>query len=459
MRRIQIADTTLCREEGSFSFKEKLEIARWLEHLKIDFIELPEIVNTHADILLVRTAASFVKTGTLSVGAGSSRESIENAIAALSSAVRPRVRIELPVSPVGMEYLAHRKPQKMLEWIAESIQIVKGKGMEAEFCAVDATRAEPDFLRGAIRAAIDNGADSVTVCDSAAEMSPDDFGDFVEQIASFTSVPFGIRCENRNGLACAEAMLAVRRGASIVKTSVGGATVPLELFAGIIHDSGNRYGIEANLRLTDIQRIVKQIRWVSDGSHASSNISTSSNEQLRLDETSSLEEVSAAVVRLGYDLSEEDLKKVYEEFLRTASKKDIGTKELDAIIAGTALQVPSTYQLVSYVVNSSNVVSSSAQISLSKEGKESSGVSIGDGPIAAAFSAIEQIVGQRYELDDFQIQSVTEGREALGSALVRLRSNGRLYAGKGISTDIIGAAIRAYLSAVNKMIYEEVQSK
>lgn len=80
---------------------------------------------------------------------------------------------------------------------------------------------------------------------------------------------------------------------------------------------------------------------------------------------------------------------------------------------------------------------------------------MGDGPIDAAFLAIEQIVGRHYELDDFQIQAVTEGREAMGSALVRLRSGGKLYSGNGISTDIIGASIKAYLNALNKIVYEE----
>ena len=84
-----------------------------------------------------------------------------------------------------------------------------------------------------------------------------------------------------------------------------------------------------------------------------------------------------------------------------------------------------------------------------------SGVSQGDGPIDAAFMAIEQIIGHHYELDDFQIQAVTEGRGAIGSALVKLRSGGKLYSGSGVSTDIIGASIRAYLNALNKIVYEE----
>ena len=92
---------------------------------------------------------------------------------------------------------------------------------------------------------------------------------------------------------------------------------------------------------------------------------------------------------------------------------------------------------------------------LLKNGTPMEGVCLGDGPIDAAFLAIEQILGHHYELDDFQVQSVTEGKEALGSAIVRLRSNGKLYSGNGISTDIVAASIRAYINALNKIVFEE----
>ena len=167
------------------------------------------------------------------------------------------------------------------------------------------------------------------------------------------------------------------------------------------------------------------------------------------------EAVCEAIVKLGYDLSEEDKTRVFEEFLRVAAKKKVGAKDLEAIVASVALQVPATYSMISYVINNGNIISSTAQITLKKDGEETSGVSIGDGPVDAAFRAIEQIIGHHYELDDFQIQSVTEGKEAMGSALVKLRSEGKLYSGNGISTDIIGAAIRAYINAVNKIVYEE----
>jgi len=166
-----------------------------------------------------------------------------------------------------------------------------------------------------------------------------------------------------------------------------------------------------------------------------------------------------AALRLGYDLSEEDGKKVFEAFQTIASKKEkVTDKELDAIVASAAMQVPATYILDTYVITAGNTISATAHLKLTKAGNPMEGVSIGDGPIDAAFLAIESITGQHYELDDFQIQAVTEGRGAMGQTVVKLRSNGKLYSGKGISTDIVGASIHAYISALNKIVYEEEEA-
>ena len=128
---------------------------------------------------------------------------------------------------------------------------------------------------------------------------------------------------------------------------------------------------------------------------------------------------------------------------------------MEAIIASSALQVPPTYTLEQYSIQSGNIMTSSAQINMTKDGATVTGISVGDGPIDAAFRTIEQITGRHFELDDFQIQAITEGHEAMGSAVVKLRAGGKSYSGKGLSTDIIGASIRAYISALNKILYEE----
>ena len=119
------------------------------------------------------------------------------------------------------------------------------------------------------------------------------------------------------------------------------------------------------------------------------------------------------------------------------------------------MQVPPTYVLDTYVITAGNTISSTAHLKLNKGDARLEGVCIGDGPIDAAFLAIESITGCHYELDDFQIQAVTEGREAMGQTVVKLRSGGKLFSGRGISTDIVGASIHAYLSALNKIVYEE----
>ena len=91
------------------------------------------------------------------------------------------------------------------------------------------------------------------------------------------------------------------------------------------------------------------------------------------------------------------------------------------------------------------------QVVLSKAGEKIYGVATGDGPVDSAFKAIDQAIGFHYDLDDFQIQSVTQGKEALGSAIVKLSKNGKIYSGNGLSSDIVGASIRAYVNALNKL--------
>ncbi|MBR4933552.1 MAG: hypothetical protein IKZ03_03755 [Clostridia bacterium] len=458
MKNIRIAETTLCREDRSFTFKEKLEIIRQLDKMKCDIIELPEIVNPRTDILLVHTASSFVKHSTISVAAGSTAESIENAAAALSAAAKGRIRIQLPTSPVGMEYFMHKKPDRMIEWVKSAVAKAKELCAEVEFCAVDATRAEGDFLEAVIKAAVEAGADSVSVCDSAAGMLPDDFAKFAENVVATAGVPVCVSCSDKNGLASAEAIMAVRSGARGVKTSIGGDTVSTEVFAEMVKNCGDSYSFFCSLAYTELHRITAQIGRICGGAVDEKNAPSMAStlaDSIHLDAKDNVEAVAAAVSKLGFDLSDDDLKKVHEEVCRVAERKVVGAVELDAIVASVALQVPDSYKLESYVINNGNIIASSAQITLTRDGKTLSGIAMGDGPIDAAFVAIEQIIGYKYELDDFRIESVTEGKEAMGSAVVKLRFDGKLYSGNGISTDIIGASIRAYISAVNKIVYDE----
>jgi 2-isopropylmalate synthase len=163
------------------------------------------------------------------------------------------------------------------------------------------------------------------------------------------------------------------------------------------------------------------------------------------------------VKHLGYDLSEVEIDRMFAKFKELADKKkSVYDRDIEALISKESVQVPKTYTLGSYVINSGNTITSTAVIKMMKDGKAIERVSRGEGPIDASFKSIEKIVGMEFNLEDYQIQSVTEGEDALGDALVKISDEkGNIFSGRGLSTDIIEASIHAYINAVNKMIYEK----
>ncbi len=468
MNKIRISDRTILLKsqgnEATLSFKEKVEIARLLESANVDVVEFPAIENEKTDTLLLKTACAFLKNSIMSVQVGTTPESVELTYNAIKSAYKPRLSVALPISPVGMEYTCHKKSPKMIELIKTLIEKAASLCSDVEFVAIDATRAESDVLVATIKTAIEAGAKTITICDNEASMLPDAFIKFIEEtikaIPELESVNLGVMCEDTNGCAAASSMLAVTHGATEIKCASNNANVTsIVTVSNIIRNNGDKLDICCSLKYNEFLRIINQVAKIADGKHIVSVTETTSSvpaSEFNLTENDSQETVLKAVKNLGYDLSDEDSAKVFERFKSVASKKTISNKELDAIVATTALQVTPAYKLVDYVINTGNIITSSAQITLEKDGENKQAIGIGDGPIDAAFTTIEQIVGHHYELDDFQIHSVTEGREATGSALVKLRSNGKLYSGNGVSTDIIGASIRAYINAINKIIFEEI---
>ena len=381
----------------------------------------------------------------------------------MKEAAHPRLQVSVPVSTVQMEYLCHKKPAQILELIRSLTAQCRAYGCEVEFVAEDAGRSEPEFLHSAIAAAVEAGAGIVTVCDTAGTLLPDEFRGAVAAIRASIpeEVTLGVRCSNELFIAESCAMAAIQAGADEVKTAAcGGFTAALDKLTHILRVRGGESGITCGVRATELQRAVAQIRWMCETNRSKASPFDSGvrdePDALELTVHDDLSAVIKAAEKLGYDLSEEDGPKVYEAFTRIASRKErVGAKELDAIIASAALQVPPTYRLENYVINTGHSISATCHMQLYRDDRLLESVSLGDGPVDAAFLAIEQIIGRHYELDDFQIQAVTEGREAMGETVVRLRADGKIYSGRGISTDIIGSSIRAYISAVNKIVYEE----
>ncbi len=465
MTGIGISEITL-REEGkgySLSFKEKIEVAGILDKLNVNVIETAPITKGRTDILFLHSAASLIKNSILSCPAGLSAESVEETFDAIKDAKHPRLHIMASVSTVQMEYIHHMKPAALLEALEATVKRAKELTEDVEVSLLDATRAEAEMLYKAVRVAVNAGAGTVTLCDSSGEMMPAEFGKFIENIfdavPEVKSVKLGVECSDSLHMAAACTISCIKNGVSQIKTSTLSEECPsLSAIAHIFRAKADSLGVSTSINMSVLDSSIDKIKIMTRGVSSKSaalGVSGGVSESFKLGINDDVTSVKAAVESLGYTLSEEDTAKVFEEFEKISKNKSVGPKELEAIVASVAMQVPATYKLKSYLINSSNVISSTAHIELEKNGETLSGVCVGDGPVAAAFLAIEQITGRHFELDDFQIQSVTEGREAVGSSIVKLRENGKPYSGKGISTDIIGASIKAYINALNKLCFEE----
>lgn len=467
MNQIRISDVTM-KQTGaaiSLSFKEKIELSKLLDKLGVSVIELEPIESQKIDSLRIKSVAAAVQESIVAVPVALNEESVLLTWNALKEAKKPRLQVCAPVSPVQMEYLLHKKPDAMLAAIRETIAACRKLCADVEFVADDATRSDTAFLYEAVNTAIEAGAQTVTVCDTAGAMLPNEFTAFLRElyanVPALKQVCLGVSCSDGLSMADSCAIAAVRYGAGEIKAAAYRVDVAsLPNVTKVLSAKGEFYNAKCSVRTTSMGRITDQIAWMCQtGRNKKSPFDNGVQEDdgsVYLTSHDDLTAVMKVVSLLGYDLSEEDGAKVYEAFRVIAEKKEkVGAKELDVIVASAAMQVPPTYVMESYVVTTGNVVSATAHLKLRKNDRVLEGVSLGDGPIDAAFLAIEQITGHHYELDDFQIQSVTEGREAMGQTVVKLRSEGKIYSGRGISTDIVGSGILAYINALNKIVYEE----
>lgn len=452
---------------NKLSFKNKLELAKLLDRLGVSVIELDAVNEVKADSLLIKSIATAVKNSIVAVPVELNNESVDITWNALQTAKKARLVVEAPVSTVQMEYLYHKKPKAVIEAVKETVEYCCKYTSDVEFVANDATRSDESFLYEIVKEAVNAGAKTVTVCDAAGSMLPDEFSEFIEKLVNnvpeIVNVALSISCSDKLAMANACTVEAVRKGAREVKVAVCtmNEVASLPAVVSVLSAKGSEFDITCPVQTVELNRIVRQIEWLCFGEQSKTSPFDSGvrdEDSVILSCHDDLAAVLKAVEKLGYELSEEDGNAVWEAFRQIAEHKEqIGSKELDAIVASAAMQVPSAYKLDSFVINSGNIISATAHVTLIKDDKKLDSVALGDGPVDAAFLALEQIAGTHYELDDFQIRSVTQGHEAMGETVVRLRSNGKIYAGRGISTDIIGASIRAYVNALNKIVYEEAE--
>ena len=479
MREIKIVDMTIRESEhhrgSDLSFKEKIEIAKLLERLHVDVIETGVVGNSMADTIAVRTIADTITASTVSCPVTLNKENIDQTWAALAQAKFPRLNLLVPVSTVQMEYVYQLKAPAMLAKVEELAAYCVSICPDIEFTAEDATRSETEFLYQVVAAAVKAGIKTVTLVDSAGQLLPEEVREFItdmhKNVPGLDKVALSVQVRDDLGLATANALTSVISGCSQIKAAISGVgadhgNLALEEITHTLSSRTDALQISSRLNNVVLQQTCKQIGQLIGSTRGNSKAPFSArmpkdksvnaeNPITKLTPDSDIIAVSQAVAYLGYDLSNEDMERVYGQFAELIAKKAVCERDLEAMIAETVGQVQPTFVLNNYVINSGNSITSTAVVSMMKNGEKMETVSTGDGPIDAAFHAIDHIHGRHVELEDFHIEAVTEGREAMGDALVKIRYSGKLYSGRGLSTDIIGASIQAYINAINKMVCEE----
>ncbi len=463
MINLQIADCSfigLNNQMEDLGFKEKLEIAKNLSEMNFDIVEFPS-VNDEKDEILIKTACSVLKKSTVAIYGGLTEESIEKNYKLVSLAKNNKIIISIPVSSIKMEYCFNKKPKAVLEILSSLTKKAVLLTKNVEVVLEDATRAELSVLSEAINISILNGVKTITLKDITGTLLPNDVCDFINAVKDacpdINKINLGVDFSDGLTFALSDYFTAIDCGALLLKVSSfkkeDSLGVGKLLKAFDVIGLSKKYNISLNKTVAN--RSLKRINEVCTNVKTSvfNNLNAETVELIDKDVKES--ELSSLIKKRGFSLNPEEIKCVYSEFKRLSEKKTVNTKELDVIIANVSLLVPETYSLVSFSVNSSNVLTSTASVVLKKDGKELSGISFGNGSIDSAFRAIENAIGRHFDLDTFEVDAVTEGKEAMGQTLIGLRYNGKLYSGRGVSTDIIGASIRAYITALNRIVFEE----
>jgi 2-isopropylmalate synthase len=502
MNRVVIFDTTLRDGEQSpgmsMNLKEKIEMAKQLERMGVDVIEAGFAVSSPGDFQSVKTIAETVKGCTVGSLARASVADIDAAWEAVRGAANPRIHLFIATSDLHLRYKLKMTRDEVLAQAAAMTEHARKYCADVQFSAEDATRSDMGFLAEVVRAVVRAGATTVNLPDTVGYTTPAEHAAFFEEIRGrvpeLEGVVLSSHCHNDLGLAVANSLAAVRGGARQVECTVNGigeraGNAAMEEIVMALYVRRNLFGVSAGVETTEIMRssgLLSRITGVKTqpnkaivgenafaheaGIHQHGMLENAETYEIMTPASVGRKETNLVLGKhsgkhafaerlktLGYDLSEEELGEAFKRFKELADrKKQVYDKDIEAIVAKETVQVPKTFMLDSFVINSGNAITATAVVKMTREGRQIEKVARGDGPIDAAFRAIGKIVGRQLELDDFQISSVSEGEDALGDARVVIKGEaGRAYAGRGLSTDVIEASIKAYINAVNKLYYEE----
>lgn len=497
-KKVIIFDTTLRDGEqspgASMTIDEKLRIAFQLEKMNVDVMEAGFPIASIGDFEAVKKIAQMIKGPQIAGLARANDQDIDRAWEALQYAGdRGRIHTFIATSDIHMKHKLKMTEDEVVETAIKAVKRAASYTPNVEFSAEDAVRTRLPFLARVVEAVIDAGATTVNIPDTVGYTMPSEYSAIItylkENVPNIDKAVISVHCHNDLGLAVANSLAAISAGAGQVECTINGigeraGNCSLEevvmglrtrqdlmpFSTGVVTE----HIYSTSRLLTTITGIVVQPNKAIVGANAFAHeagihqhgvlmekttyeimtpesIGLTQN-KLVLGKHSGRHAFNKRLGDLGYTLSKDDLQKAFVRFKALADiKKEIFDEDLDAIIADEIIRVPERFKLMEMNVSSGSFAAPTATVQMEVDGEIKKTAVMGDGPVDATFKAIKELVGTDVHLLHFSVGAITGGTDAQGECTVRLELEGREQLGQGAHPDIIVAAARAYINALNKI--------
>lgn len=497
-RTIRIFDTTLRDGEQSpgcsMNLNEKVEVARQLEALRVDIIEAGFAVASPGDAAAIAAIAKSVKGPTICSLARCYENDIDAAWESIKNAESARIHTFIATSPIHMQYKLKMTPEEVVQSVAHHVAYAKKYCSDVEFSAEDACRSDLDFLCRVFEAAIKAGATTLNIPDTVGYMIPQEYAARVRYLREHTpgieNAVLSCHMHNDLGMAVANSLAGVEAGIDQIECTINGigeraGNASMEECVMALNTRRDIFGINCNIDTKQIYRASRMIQTITGvgvaptkpivganafaheaGIHQHGVLSNKETYEIMTPESVGIPKNAIVLGKhsgrhafedrlreLGYTLDQTAINKAFEKFKVLADKKKvIKDRDLEAIIGAVPVTGKDRYALDNFVINSGNKITSTAVIRLKKgEGETAERVAAYNGPIEAAFHAINKIVGREIVLKDYSLRAVTDGEDSQAEAIVKIEVDaGGMVTGRGVSTDVIEASVKAYINGINK---------
>ncbi|MDR2460590.1 MAG: 2-isopropylmalate synthase [Deltaproteobacteria bacterium] len=496
--KVYFFDTTLRDGEQAagvnLNADEKLQIARQLARMGIDVIEAGFPASSPGDFNCVHTIAREVKQSTICGLARTREGDIRAAAQALEPGENTRIHVFIATSPIHMEYKLKMTESEVVDQARSGVRLARSLCPEVEFSAEDASRSDTEFLIRIFKVALEAGATILNIPDTVGYAIPEEFYGFcktiIEGVAAPKGVIFSVHAHNDLGLATANSLAAVRAGVRQVEGTINGmgergGNSAIEEVVMALKTRADIFKVESTLdtrRLYPVSRLISRLSGVivppnkpvvganafahEAGIHQHGVLAKRETyEIMRAEDVGSTPAVivlgkhsgrhafKERLEYLGYNISDVEITRAFESFKKLCDeKKDATDGDIEAIISDEILSVKPEYhyELVEYSMEVGGG-ETTCRVTLELDGKILSDSAKGHGPVEAAYAAIKRIIKLHPRLEDFKIMATSERSNAMGEAKVVLSQDTIRAHGRGASTDIIKASIRAYVNAVNRL--------